>query len=324
VSGSIRCRVRVDFDVRGTEHDDGVFFFACVSVQSQRRGVSARISRRVRVAVTMRADADDVKTCTSAVEDALGVEGALDEGGEGVGTARVGVGDCSRSRRRRAEVEDEAAEAEDDEDGGGGGTHAVASSETSQSSESSATARERKFWKRVFDARATPLGVGRYADSEDSECDVVVGEDADEAELTRELIRVLAQSEVDAREPQDVSGDWSFDKVEFDKESLRDVVDIVATYVGRREPSRDVRDDIEASEVLMQQFNYLSLCADADYVDENREVITGELLPLLDDAAEAWFRLARGAEAVSRKAMDLKAKFVRLLDDMNETRGDAS
>ena len=272
----------------------------------------------------MRADADDVNTCASAVEDALGVEDALDEGGGGMGTARVGVGDCSRSRRRRAEVEVEAAAAEEDEEVGGGGTHAVALSESSQSSESSATARERKFWRRVFDARATPLGVGRYADSEDSECDVVVGEDADEAELTRELIRVLAQSELDAREPQDVSGDWSFDKVEFDKESLRDVVDVVASYVGRREPSRDVRDDIEASEVLMQQFNYLSLCADADYVDANREVITGELLPLLDDAAEAWFRLARGAEAVSRKAMDLKAKFVRLLDDMNEKRGDAS
>ena len=42
----------------------------------------------------MRADADDVNTCASAVEDALGVEDALDEGGGGMGTARVGVGDC--------------------------------------------------------------------------------------------------------------------------------------------------------------------------------------------------------------------------------------
>ena len=140
-------------------------------------------------------------------------------------------------------------------------------------------------------------------------------------------MRVLARGEFGADDPQDVSGDWSFDKVEFDRESLRDVVDVVAAYVERRErrePPRDARDDMEANEVLMQQFNYLSLCADADYVDENREVIVGELLPLLDNAAEKWRRLARGADVVSKKAMDLKEKFVRLLDDMSDTRGDAS
>ena len=248
------------------------------------------------------------------VEDALGVEDA-------VAWCARGDGSCSR---------DDAVDDDAGKRGGGGDARVVhralsSVSLSESSSEASATARERKVWRRVFDAGSA--GVGRYADSEDSECDVVVGEDADEAELTRELMRVLARGEFGADDPQDVSGDWSFDKVEFDRESLRDVVDVVAAYVERRErrePPRDARDDMEANEVLMQQFNYLSLCADADYVDENREVIVGELLPLLDNAAEKWRRLARGADVVSKKAMDLKEKFVRLLDDMSDTRGDAS
>jgi len=193
------------------------------------------------------------------------------------------------------------------------------------------------FWEK-FDDLATTTTSACGVDWRRAARDVIVGDDADEEALTRELMKILIERPFggDGEEPKDVSGDWSFDKVEFDRESLRDVVDIVAAYLptAKREGEEEGEDDasvrraareaLMVRDVLMQQFNYISLCLDEDYADDNRELITKELLPLLKGAETIYATRSANFSIVARKAGDLEARILRLLEHVGKIRGETS